>query len=81
VALKIRLSRYGDKKSPFYRMVVAESSAPRDGKFVDIIGTYDPLKAEGGTNIDAQKATDWLGKGATPTETAKSVLKKANVIK
>ena len=80
MAVKIRLTRLGDKKAPFYRVVVADSRSPRDGKFVEIIGTYDPLKNPAEIKIDAEKPSKWLKNGATPTETAKSVLVKAGVI-
>lgn len=80
MAVKIRLTRLGDKKSPFYRVVVADSRSPRDGKFIEVIGTYDPLKNPAEIKVDADKAAKWLKNGATPTETAKSVLVKAGVI-
>ena len=80
MAVKIRLTRLGDKKSPFYRVVVADSRSPRDGKFIEILGTYDPLKNPAEIKIDADKASKWLKNGALPTETAKSLLKKAGVI-
>lgn len=80
MAVKIRLTRMGDKKSPFYRVIVADSRSPRDGKFIDILGTYDPLKNPAEIKIDAEKANKWLKNGATPTETAKSVLVKSGVI-
>ena len=81
MALKIRLTRLGDKKSPFYRLVVAESSSPRDGKFVEQLGTFDPLAADFTAKIDKDLANAWLAKGATPTDTARAVLVKAGVIK
>lgn len=80
MAVKIRLTRMGDKKAPFYRVVVADSRSPRDGKFIDIIGTYNPLTNPAEIKIDAEKANKWLKNGATPTETAKSVLTKSGVI-
>lgn len=80
MAVKIRLTRMGDKKSPFYRVIVADSRAPRDGKFIDIIGTYNPLADPAQINIDKDKATKWLKNGATPTETAKSLLVKSGII-
>ena len=81
MAVKIRLTRLGDKKAPFYRVIVADSRAPRDGKFVDIIGTYNPLTDPAEIKIDAVKAEKWLKNGATPTETAKQLLVKSGVIK
>ena len=80
MAVKIRLTRMGDKKSPFYRVVVADSRSPRDGKFIEVLGTYDPLKNPAEVKVDTEKASKWLKNGATPTETAKSVLVKAGVI-
>lgn len=80
MAVKIRLTRLGDKKAPFYRVIVADSRAPRDGKFIDIIGTYNPLTDPAEIKIDAEKASQWIKNGATPTETAKAILKKSGVI-
>ena len=77
MAVKIRLTRKGDKKAPFYRVVVADSRAPRDGKFIDIIGTYNPLTDPAEIKIDSEKAKTWLKNGATPTETAKQLLVKS----
>ena len=79
MAVKIRLRRMGAKKSPFYRIVVADSRYPRDGRFIEEIGYYNPLTNPADIKIDAEKAKAWLEKGALPTETAKSVLKKAGV--
>ncbi len=81
MAVKIRLTRMGSKKAPFYRVIVADSRAPRDGKFIDIIGTYNPLTEPAQINIDSAKAEKWLKNGATPTETAKQLLVKSGVIK
>ena len=80
MALKIRLTRLGDKKSPFYRVVVADSRSPRDGKFVEVIGTYNPLTDPAEIKIDNEKAAQWLKNGAQPTETAKELLIKSGVI-
>ncbi len=80
MAVKIRLTRMGDKKSPFYRVIVADSRAPRDGKFIDIIGTYNPLKDPAEIKIDTEKAAKWLKNGATPTDTARDILVKSGVI-
>ena len=80
MAVKIRLTRMGDKKSPFYRDVVADSKSPRDGKFIDIIGTYNPLKDPAEIKIDSEKASKWLKDGAQPTQTAKNILVKSGVI-
>ncbi len=79
--VKIRLRRMGAKKAPFYRVVVADERYPRDGRFIEEIGTYDPNKNPGEINIDAEKAQKWLGNGAQPTDTVKALLKKCGVIK
>ena len=80
--LKIRLTRLGDKKSPFYRVVVADSRSPRDGKVVATLGTFDPLHdgGKGETKVDAAQVREWIAKGAIPTETARAVLVKAGAI-
>ncbi len=78
--VKIRLRRMGRKKRPFYRVIVADSRSPRDGRFIDEIGYYDPMQEPSLINIDAEKAQKWLSTGAVPTETAKSLLKKAGII-
>ena len=80
MAVKIRLTRMGDKKSPFYRVVVADSRSPRDGKYIDLIGTYNPLTDPAEIKIDNEKAQKWLKNGATPTETAKTILVKSGAI-
>ncbi len=80
MAVKIRLTRMGDKKSPFYRVVVADSKSPRDGKYIDLLGTYNPLTDPAEIKIDVEKAQKWLKNGATPTETAKSILVKSGAI-
>ncbi|MDD7408743.1 MAG: 30S ribosomal protein S16 [Anaerovoracaceae bacterium] len=80
MAVKIRLRRMGRKKKPFYRVVVADSRAPRDGRFIEEIGWYDPLQDPGLINIDSEKAKKWLANGATPTDTARSLLKKSGII-
>ncbi len=79
MAVRIRLTRLGRKKKPFYRIVVADSENSRDGKFLDIVGTYDPLKDPAAITLNKDKLQDWLGKGALPTTTVKSLLKKATV--
>ena len=80
MAVKIRLTRLGDKKSPFYRVVVSDSRVARDGKYIDLLGTYDPLKTPAEIKLDSDKAKAWLAKGAQPTDTAKSLLVQAGVI-
>ncbi|MDR3568628.1 MAG: 30S ribosomal protein S16 [Syntrophobacteraceae bacterium] len=76
MAVKIRLSRGGRKKRPFYRIVVASSEAPRDGRFIENIGTYDPLPVDNRVNIDSERLQYWLGQGAEPTDTVRSLIKK-----
>jgi small subunit ribosomal protein S16 len=80
MAVKIRLTRMGSKKAPFYRVVVADSRAPRDGKFIEIIGTYNPLTDPAEIKIDNEKAAKWLQNGAQPTDTARALLKKSGAI-
>lgn len=75
MAVKIRLRRMGAKKAPFYRVVVADSRFPRDGRFIEEIGYYDPTKEPAVINIDKEKANDWIKKGAQPTDTVKRLLK------
>ena len=79
--VKIRLKRMGRKGKPFYRVVVADSRSPRDGRFIDEIGTYDPMKDPGEIIINEEKAQKWLANGAQPTDTAKALLKKSGIIK
>ncbi len=76
MAVRIRLTRMGRKKKPFYRIVVANSEAARDGKFLEIVGTYDPMQDPAVVKLDTEKLNDWLGKGAEPTTTVRSLLKK-----
>ena len=78
--VKIRLRRMGAKKAPFYHIVVADSRYPRDGRFIEEIGTYDPLKTPAVINVDAERAQAWIKTGAQPTETVKALLKKAGAI-
>jgi len=80
MAVKIRLKRMGAKKSPSYRIVVADSRYPRDGRFIQEIGTYNPQKNPSEYKIDAEAARQWLEKGAQPTDTVRALLKKAGVI-
>ncbi|MBQ7821051.1 MAG: 30S ribosomal protein S16 [Clostridia bacterium] len=80
MAVKIRLRRMGMKKNPFYRVVVADSRYPRDGKFIEEIGTYNPMTNPAEFKVDADKAKTWIKNGAQPTETVKSLLKKNGVI-
>ena len=78
--VKIRLRRMGAKKAPFYRIVIADSRYPRDGRFIEEVGYYGPMKEPVVIKIDEDKAKEWLTKGAQPTETVKSLLKKSGVI-
>lgn len=80
MAVKIRLRRMGAKKAPFYRIVVADSRYPRDGRFIEKIGYYDPMKNPAEVKIDAEKVKKWISNGAQPTDTVKSLLKKNNII-
>ena len=81
MAVKIRLKRLGAKKAPFYRVVVADERSPRDGKFIEEIGYYNPLTDPAEIKIDAEKATKWIQNGAKPTETVKTLLVKSEIIK
>ena len=81
MAVKIRLRRMGAKKAPFYRVVVADSRYPRDGRFIEEIGYYDPMKNPADIKIDAEKAQKWLNNGAQPTDTVKALLKMSDIIK
>lgn len=80
MAAKIRLKRMGAKKNPFYRLVVADTNSPRDGRFIEEIGFYDPTKQPEVLNIDEEKAMKWLANGAQPSDTAKSLLRKAGIL-
>ena len=80
MAVKIRLKRMGAKKAPFYRVVVADSRYPRDGRFIDEIGTYNPLTDPATIEIDADKAKKWVANGAQPTDTVKALLKKNGIL-
>ncbi len=80
VAVKMRLRRMGAKKSPFYRVVVADSRYPRDGRFIEEIGTYNPLVEPSAVKIDSEKALKWIKNGAQPTDTVKKLLKNAGII-
>lgn len=80
MAVKIRLRRLGAKKAPTYRIVVADSRYPRDGRFIEEIGTYNPLTDPAGVEIDAEKAQSWIKNGAQPTDTVKAILKKQGIL-
>lgn len=81
MAVKIRLKRMGQKKSPFYRIIVADSRSPRDGRFIDEIGTYDPRQNPSVFNVNEEAAKKWLANGAQPTDTVNKIFKNAGIIK
>ena len=79
MAVKLRLKRMGSKQKPFYRVVAADSRSPRDGRFIETVGTYNPIKSEDNLTIDEEKALYWLNNGAQPTDTVKNILSKTGV--
>lgn len=81
MAVKIRLRRMGAKKAPFYRVVVADSRYPRDGRFIEELGFFNPMTDPAEIKIDAEKAQKWIANGAQPTDTVKALLKKCDIIK
>lgn len=81
MAVKMRLKRMGAKKAPFYRVVVADSRSPRDGKFIALIGTYNPLTTPADVNLNEELALEWLNKGAIPTDTVRNLLSKSGIMK
>ena len=81
MATKIRLTRMGQKKAPVYRIVVADSRAPRDGRFIEAIGTYDPNKEPSEYHVNEELAKKWLANGAQPTETVNRLFKQAGIVK
>ena len=80
MAVKIRLTRMGAKKNPFYRIVVADSRSPRDGRFIEILGNYDSTKEPAVINVDEEKALDWMSKGAQPPDTVRSLFSKKGIM-
>jgi small subunit ribosomal protein S16 len=80
MAVKIRLARHGAKKAPFYRIVVADARSPRDGAFIDRVGTYNPRTQPSEINVDSEKAQDWLARGAQPTDQVRKLLKISGVL-
>ena len=80
MAVKIRLTRMGSKKKPFYRINVADSRSPRDGRFIEEVGFYDPMKEPVEIKLDAEKIQKWIGNGAQPTDTVRALLVKSGVI-
>ena len=81
MAVKMRLRRMGAKKAPFYRVIIADERAPRDGKFIDEVGYYNPLTNPAEIKFNVEKTEKWLNDGAQPTETVKSLLKKSGIVK
>ncbi len=78
--VKIRLRRMGAKRAPFYRIVVADSRSPRDGRFIEEVGTYNPMVEPSEVKVDAEKVKEWMKNGAQPTETVKTLLKKEGIL-
>ena len=81
MAVKLRLRRMGAKKAPFYRIVAADSRSPRDGRFIETVGTYNPLTTPAEVKVDEELAIKWLKNGATPTDTVRNILSKAGIMK
>ncbi len=81
MAVKLRLKRMGSKAKPFYRIVAADSRSPRDGRFLEVVGTYNPVKGQEVVTVDEEKALYWLSKGALPTDTVRSILSKQGIMK
>jgi small subunit ribosomal protein S16 len=80
MAVRIRLARHGKKKAPFYRLVVADSRSPRDGRFIELIGTYNPMTDPADVKVDEERALHWLSVGAIPSDTARALLRKSGVM-
>lgn len=81
MAVKLRLQRHGSKQRPFYRVVASESTSPRDGRFIEIVGTYNPITTPAEVKIDETKALKWLSTGAKPTDTVKDLFSQAGIMK
>ena len=81
MAVKLRLKRMGAKQRPFYRIVAADSRSPRDGRFIEVIGIYDPIKVPAEVKINEELALNWLNKGAIPTDTVKNLLSREGIMK
>jgi small subunit ribosomal protein S16 len=79
MAVRIRLARHGRKKSPFYRLVVADSRSPRDGRFIEMLGTYDPMSDPAAIKVDEERVMHWLKEGASPSDTARGLLVRAGL--
>ena len=80
MAVKLRLKRMGSKQKPFYRIVATDARNPRDGRFIETIGTYDPIKGKDKVTIDEEKALNWLSNGAQPTDTVRNILSKSGIM-
>ena len=81
MAVKLRLKRMGGKQKPFYRIVAADSRSPRDGKFIELVGTYNPIKGQEVVTVDEEKALKWLNNGAEPTETVRNIFSSQGIMK
>ena len=81
MSVKIRLTRMGSKKKPYYRINVADSRSPRDGRFIETVGTYNPLVAENQVTVKEERVMEWLNNGAQPSDTVRNILSKAGVMK
>lgn len=81
MAVKLRLKRMGSKQKPYYRIVAADARSPRDGRFLEVVGTYNPVKSENTTTVDEEKALAWLKKGALPTDTVRNILSDHGIMK
>ncbi len=79
MAVKLRLKRMGSKQKPFYRIVAADSRSPRDGRFIETVGTYNPILKDNNITVDEEKVMKWIGNGAQPTDTVKNILSKSGV--
>ncbi len=80
MAVKLRLKRMGSKQKPFYRIVAADARSPRDGRFIETVGTYNPVRKPAEVNVDEEKALKWLNNGAIPTDTVRSILSKEGIM-
>ena len=80
MAVKLRLKRMGAKQKPFYRIIVADSRSPRDGRFIETVGTYDPVKKDNNISVNEERVNYWLNNGAQPTDTVKSILSKKGIM-
>lgn len=81
MAVKIRLKRMGSKKNPFYRMVVADSRSPRDGRYIEVVGTYNPVVQPAEVKVEEEKVLSWLANGAQPSDTVRNILSKEGIMK